>query len=192
MTSSDGFCSTLTFASGELGTQHIRSSDSLVNRPNTAITGTPNRPHLHARTSSTHSNSGYAIPQSPMAHASTPISSALSFSGRPHSPTRSNSTSSIATQPSITQHGQLGSVVSNPTLITGAVPSITATGSSCAIPGVRDVATPPQTPRSAASSVSGIKRDASESEKEDTSSGIQEQNQGQAKKRRIAPTLVQR
>jgi hypothetical protein len=46
--------------------------------------------------------------------------------------------------------------------------------------------TPPQTPRSAASSVSGVKRDAagaSESEKEDV-------GQGPAKKRRVAPTLV--
>jgi hypothetical protein len=55
--------------------------------------------------------------------------------------------------------------------------------------------TPPQTPRSAASSVSGIgmKRGpdggaASESEKEDAGgSGSQ---QGPTKKRRIAPTLV--
>jgi chromatin assembly factor 1 subunit B len=42
--------------------------------------------------------------------------------------------------------------------------------------------TPPQTPRSATSSVSGVKRDASESEKED---GGHEK-----KKRRIAPSLV--
>lgn len=46
--------------------------------------------------------------------------------------------------------------------------------------------TPPQTPRSTASSVSGVKRDAgaSESEKED---GAQ---QGPSKKRRVAPTLM--
>ena len=50
--------------------------------------------------------------------------------------------------------------------------------------------TPPQTPRSAASSVSGVKRDASESEREDTAA-----NGGghgpEKKRRRIAPTLVQ-
>jgi chromatin assembly factor 1 subunit B len=47
--------------------------------------------------------------------------------------------------------------------------------------------TPPQTPRSTTSSVSGVKRDASESEsgeKDDASLG------GEKKKRRIAPTLV--
>jgi chromatin assembly factor 1 subunit B len=47
--------------------------------------------------------------------------------------------------------------------------------------------TPPQTPRSTTSSVSGVKRDASESEsgeKEDASQG------GEKKRRRIAPTLV--
>jgi chromatin assembly factor 1 subunit B len=45
--------------------------------------------------------------------------------------------------------------------------------------------TPPQTPRSTTSSVSGVKRDASESEKEDVV-GVA----GERKKRRIAPTLV--
>jgi chromatin assembly factor 1 subunit B len=44
--------------------------------------------------------------------------------------------------------------------------------------------TPPQTPRSTTSSVSGVKRDASESEKEDGAGG------GEKKRRRIAPTLV--
>jgi len=49
--------------------------------------------------------------------------------------------------------------------------------------------TPPQTPRSATSSVSGVKRDASESEREDA--GANGGGQGQEKKRRrIAPTLV--
>lgn len=85
-------------------------------------------------------------------------------------------------------YNQSGTVISNPTLIAGAVPSITATGSSSSALGNRGVATPPQTPRSAASSVGGIKRDASESEKEDNLTGAH----AQAKKRRIAPTLVER
>jgi chromatin assembly factor 1 subunit B len=42
--------------------------------------------------------------------------------------------------------------------------------------------TPPQTPRSTTSSVSGVKREAGESEKEDAGP--------EKKKRRVAPTLV--
>lgn len=69
-------------------------------------------------------------------------------------------------------------MISNPTLVGGALPGITAgyTG--------MPMTTPPQTPRSTTSSVSGVKRDASESEKEDGVGG------GEKKRRRIAPTPV--
>jgi len=47
-------------------------------------------------------------------------------------------------------------------------------------------ATPPQTPRSTTSSVSGVKRDAGASE-----SDVDVEDGGVKKKRRIAPTLVE-
>jgi chromatin assembly factor 1 subunit B len=118
----------------------------------------------------------------------------MSGSMRPSSPTRSNSTSSVATQSSLANPP--GTVISNPPLVAGgSVPGIAAAGSSSTgsglgvsgvniTTGVMPMTTPPQTPRSATSSVSGIKRDASESEKEDGLMG------GEKKRRRIAPTLV--
>ncbi|TAQ83028.1 hypothetical protein B7494_g8648, partial [Chlorociboria aeruginascens] len=100
---------------------------------------------------------------------------------RPSSPTRSNSTSSIATQASFATPIP-ATIINNPTLVSGALPSVTASFTS--VP----MTTPPQTPRSTTGSVSGIKRDASESEKED---GSQVQAQGQERKRRrIAPTRM--
>jgi chromatin assembly factor 1 subunit B len=96
---------------------------------------------------------------------------------RPSSPTRSNSTSSVATQSSYATPA----VISNPSLVPGSIPSIAA-GAGGNISFMN--ATPPQTPRSTTGSVSGVKRDASESEKEDNSQG------NEKKRRRIAPTLV--
>lgn len=105
----------------------------------------------------------------------------ISGSMRPSSPTRSNSTSSIATQSSLAN--PTGTVISNPTLVGSSVPGIAAAGSSNTGLGAGFIpmSTPPQTPRSTTSSVSGVKREASESEKEDG---------GERKRRRIAPTLV--
>jgi chromatin assembly factor 1 subunit B len=74
--------------------------------------------------------------------------------------------------------------MSNPPLIGGSVPGIAATNSG-KVTGV-PITTPPETPRSATGSVTGTKRDASqasESEKEESS---------QPKKRRIAPTPVEK
>lgn len=102
---------------------------------------------------------------------------ATSFtSQRPHSPARSNSTSSIATQSSAVPSS---SVVNNPPLISGNVPGIAATNSG-KVTGV-PMTTPPETPKGATNSVTGTKRDASESEREDSK---------EPKKRRIAPTQV--
>ena len=70
--------------------------------------------------------------------------------------------------------------MTNPTLIGGNVPSIAAANSGKVV-GV-PITTPPETPRSNANTVAGTKRDASESE--------QEESGGEPKKRRIAPTLI--
>lgn len=182
MTSSDGFCSTLTFAPGELGQLYTGEVPTAKNPmiSNTTASSSQNTPmatptsialpspfpNNHHRTSS----SGIAVAPSPPPGIN-----------RPSSPTRSNSTSSIATQASYATPAA-GTIISNPTLVGGSMPSIAA-GNISFMNGM-PMTTPPQTPRSTTSSVSGIKRDASESEKEDGALG------GEKKRRRIAPTLV--
>ncbi|KAL2060541.1 hypothetical protein VTL71DRAFT_9182 [Oculimacula yallundae] len=172
MTSSDGFCSTLTFAPGELGEKYtgelptakhpsITASSSSQNTPMatpTSIAPPSPFPSSHHRTSS----SGLAAPSPPP-----------NPSFRPSSPTRSNSTSSIATQSSYAP----GSIISNPTLVGSTIPGVTA-GSVGFVSGL-SMSTPPQTPGSSGS-MNGMKRDASESE----------DGNHDKKRRRIAPTLV--
>ncbi|GAB0131907.1 hypothetical protein EsDP_00000360 [Epichloe bromicola] len=183
ISSSDGFCSSLSFAVGELG-ESIRSESAPTKASSTAnatasttATSTQNTPTATPTTS--------FAPPSPFPSGShhQHLNSASSFAApsppasapptlqRPSSPTRSNSTSSIATQSSSVPTG----VISNPHLISGSVPALTATNSAKA--GGVPMTTPPETPRSTA----GTKRDASESEKEDIK---------EPKKRRIAPTPV--
>lgn len=175
MTSSDGFCSTLTFSPGELGERYTGDVPTAKHPSMTAASSTQNTPmatptsiappspfpHSHHRTSS----SGLAAPSPPPGPTI-----------RPSSPTRSNSTSSIATQSSYAP----GSIISNPTLVGSSVPGVTA-GSVGFVSGI-PMSTPPQTPGSTSGSISGMKRDASESERED---GSQDK-----KRRRIAPTPV--
>lgn len=121
----------------------------------------------HHRTTSNHSLSG--------------ADSAYAPTMRPSSPTRSNSTSSIATQASYAHHAP-GTVISNPPLVGGTLPGVVAGTTGLGFVSGVPLTTPPQTPRSTTSSVSGVKRDASESEREDSGH--------EKKKRRIAPTLV--
>lgn len=177
MTSSDGFCSTLAFSPGELGelyTGRVPTADNPTPAPMMASarsTPAPS-PSLTEAPTFTSRPSSHAKQLSP--------EPGLIVAAKPISPTRSNSTSSIATQSSYATPAP-GTVISNPTIVTGVLPSIAATNSG-AVTGFT-MATPPQTPHSAASSVSGVKRDAAgASESED---GGQEK-----KKRRIAPTPV--
>jgi chromatin assembly factor 1 subunit B len=130
----------------------------------------PFRGATHQRNNSSYSNVAPSPPPAP-----------LGPSVRPSSPTRSNSASSIATQSSYATPAA-GTVISNPTLMGGTIPGISAGNVGLGLVSGVPMNTPPQTPRSTTSSVSGVKRDASESERED---GGQEK-----KKRRIAPTLV--
>ncbi|KAH0492510.1 hypothetical protein TgHK011_007459 [Trichoderma gracile] len=179
ISSSDGFCSTLTFAPGELGEVYKGEVGAkAVSASQNASTPTPTSnfaspspfaggPQHQSRSSA----SSFTAPSPPSA-------SALP-SHRPSSPTRSNSASSVATQPS--------GVVSNPPLISGSVPSITA-ASSGRVTGV-PLTTPPETPKvvpgpepgAATTASAGVKRDADEAEKDDGK---------EPKKRRIAPTLI--
>lgn len=96
---------------------------------------------------------------------------------------RSNSTSSIATQASHAQAG-VTDIGNSPTPTMGTVPGIGATNS--AAPSVMPLSTPPMTPMSTTSSMNGGvlgKRD---------TGGVSESDQDEkkAKKRRIAPTPV--
>ena len=167
MSSSDGFCSNLTFNPGELG-QIYNGHVPTAHHSSSAILSM-----------STAQPSPTTASAPPFEKQSTPVlaSSASPAPLPPPSPTRSNSTSSIATQSS--------QMMNNPTPTLGSVPSVAATNPSFSgLPWT----TPPQTPMSGVisrpSSVSGSvlgKRDTSESEKEEAA---------MPKKRRIAPTLV--
>ncbi|KKY19532.1 putative chromatin assembly factor 1 subunit [Phaeomoniella chlamydospora] len=187
MTSSDGFCSTLAFAPGELGERY--------HGPFPAASHTT----LQSTNAITHSPAPTPTPgpgASPSLAKSTPVPAAVPspapsqpahFAVRPGSPTRSNSTSSIATMSSIQTPAAMSN---NPTPTVGYVPGLTAASFAQS-----SGPTPPQTPigglHSATSSISGSvlgKREASmasESEKEDA-----KDSSSVPKKRRVAPTLI--
>ncbi|KAL2823708.1 WD40-repeat-containing domain protein [Aspergillus cavernicola] len=162
MSSSDGFCSTLSFAPGELGqpcTAPISTSGTSA-APSSALQ-TPTNPTIVV----------------PGPHSVPPP---------PPSPARSNSVSSITTQ----RASQQAEVVNNPTPTLGSVPLVTATNSALP-PATLPLTTPPETPlptvshseiSNAGSTVLGKR---SESEKEESQGPAQ-----QPKKRRLAPTLI--
>lgn len=221
MTSSDGFCSTLTFSPSELGEPYIPDSSTtkpgVSTQPSTSLssqnTPIPTPTSAVCPPSPFPGLSRHRTPSNPppSEHATQPASAAVS--GRPASPTRTNSTSSIiSTQSPFAPSAfgapnasySTGTVISNPPLVSGSVPGITA--GSFVVPAV-NMTTPPQTPRSAASSVSGavaggVKRDAggvSEDESARDAAGARDGegkkevagNSGPApKKRKIAPTLI--
>lgn len=177
MSSSDGFCSTLSFAPGELGQPHAGPtsvSQTAVN-PSTPASST-------TLPTSTHVPS--PVKTNPMSAASTgPVP--------PASPARSSSACSVATQSSAQQNP--AGVVNNPTPTLGTVPSVTAAHSAQPATLPLPLTTPPQTPVSstpqasaASSSVLG-KRGESESEgSKDADPSVTQQ----PKKRRVAPTLI--
>jgi len=185
MSSSDGFCSTLSFAPGELG------------QPYTGPTGPANTASSATSSIATPLPTPTQVPPSPVKSSHPPASSGGPVPSASHappaSPARSNSASSVMTQSSTQQ----GAVMNNPTPTLGSVPLVTATHS--AQPSALPLTTPPQTPLpvvsqgGAGTTVSVLgKRDArttSESEKEDSKGPEPTQTQ-QPKKRRIAPTLV--
>ncbi|QSZ32299.1 hypothetical protein DSL72_001873 [Monilinia vaccinii-corymbosi] len=184
MTSSDGFCSTLTFAPGELGQIYEEETPtakrSMVS--GSAVSSTQNTP-MATPTVGIAPPSPFPMPNhhrtssNPMVAPSPPPAPVANL--RPSSPTRSNSASSVATQSSYPTLA-VGTIISNPTPLASSVPGIAASNVTSGVP----MTTPPQTPRSTTSSVVGIKRpgDVSESEKEDAGH--------EKKKRRIAPTQI--
>ncbi|KAL3465460.1 WD40-repeat-containing domain protein [Aspergillus heterothallicus] len=166
MSSSDGFCSTLSFAPGELG------------QPYTAPITAPNAPAAQP-------TSALPTPTNPTAAA--PASS--SIPPPPASPARSNSVSSVATQ----RASQQAEVVNNPTPTLGAVPLVTATHSAQP-PATLPLTTPPETPisvvsQSESNAGSTVLGKRSEFEKEESQDPSAEPVQP-PKKRRVAPTLI--
>jgi chromatin assembly factor 1 subunit B len=199
MTSSDGFCSALTFAPGELGTIHypppnaprhtpapisVARANSATSTPQATPTTVPALPTMMARQSSNQSNSNTIAP--PPA----PSPSPFSHPARPASPARSmsaSSTTSFAHPPDQNPPPAMN----NPTPSMSSMPSMTAAGSN--VQSSLPLFTPPQTPGgsnvytgsmgNASSVVAGVKR---ESVASDTSEDGTEE-----KRRRIAPTLVE-
>lgn len=197
MSSSDGFCSTLSFTPGELGQPYSSSASASNTHHNAAATSSANATPVPTP------NLGMSPSLAkPSAGSTTPLQSS-NLPGPQHaaSPRRSASISSVNTISST--QTPASAPINNPTPTLGSVPLVAATNSSQ--PAGLPLTTPPQTPvsgvsHSATSSVSGSvlgKRDigaASESEKEDLkdNSGSQEQQQQAPKKRRIAPIPVSR
>ena len=157
---------------------------------------TAHHPH-HPSLAISISNSAQPSPIPTPTNASTPnlsktavglsVSAAPISAAGPASPSRSNSTSSIATQSSFAQI-PAGLIASNPTPTLGNVPSVAAASST--VP-MLPLSTPPMTPMSSASAASSVngsmlgKRDMGGMSESDL-----EENKGPAKKRRIAPTPV--
>lgn len=189
MTSSDGFCSCLTFAPGELGSAWIAPSQhrQALSNINTAIPSnhstpaqTPTQPNMPQLT------------RPPSSHGAAPSPSP--FPVQPASPARSLSISSVATQESHA-YGLDGAgsdmnrrASNNATPQISSVPSLTAASGGPSVSGL-PMFTPPQTPGTSMvpqtapvqpTAVAGAKR---ENETSDETSG-------KDKKRRIAPTLL--
>ncbi|PKY02540.1 WD40 repeat-like protein [Aspergillus campestris IBT 28561] len=175
MSSSDGFCSTLSFTSGELGQPYTTSNPATPQ----VKTGAPSTTQAPPPTPATS-----AAKPSP---ASTP---APAVPAPPASPARSNSVSSVTTQSTSQPPNR---VVNNPTPTLGSVPLVTATHSSQ--PPTLPLTTPPETPlptpQGASNQQSVLGKRASEPEKEAPKEQTSDpQVQQPPKKRRIAPTLV--
>jgi chromatin assembly factor 1 subunit B len=202
MTSSDGFCSCLTFASGELGQVYHGTVPAKNNVPSSINTATSSTQTTPTPTPTS------AVPPPPkqQSQSSFPASPSSFNPARPSSPTRSMSQSSVGTQSSMMQSGEQTVLPSTATPIVGHIPSVAAMNS--ATPGMPLwTHTPPMTPmpgghgtHSASSSVSGIinlpGRRESESESEATKetrkreADTEKEEGSQPKKRRIAPTLI--
>ena len=184
MSSSDGFCSAISFTPGELG------------QPYTGPVPTAHNSHQHSLSIGIN-NSAQPSPLPTPTGSAAPSFSRIPSSGAhnfasptPNHPSaspnksRSNSVSSVATQashvpPTVPVMGN------SPTPTMGTVPGITAANSGGSLP----LSTPPMTPMSSASvpaSVTGL----ATGKRDNSSSRESEQEEPQTKKRRIAPTLV--
>jgi chromatin assembly factor 1 subunit B len=175
MTSTDGFCSTIIFDPGELGEVH----------PGPAPTTISSTVPLSRPSPSTTSNPQFPTP-----------------SGRATSPTRSNSSSSVATlsgyassTPKISQVPPAalsapspGSTFIQPTVVSSSHPQSTRNLSISSTGSVAPLGTPPETPNSATGVIS-LKRDIEVPEQAVVEPSSSE-DEPKSKKRRVAPTLI--
>jgi chromatin assembly factor 1 subunit B len=177
ISSSDGFCSTLSFTPGELGT--VYTGDLGPPKPSVANASNQNTPaptptSVFAPPSPFPNGSHHRHWDSvgSLTAPSPPTATASFVNPRAGSPARSSSNSSV----SASQTG----VLTNPPLISGQVPSIAATNSSKVV-GL-PITTPPETPRASFTAPTGTKRE--------TEDEADEPSGNHSKRRRIAPTLV--
>ncbi|KAL2755098.1 hypothetical protein ACRALDRAFT_1064815 [Sodiomyces alcalophilus JCM 7366] len=183
ITSSDGFCSTLSFSPGDLGQVYqgdvptAKNPGTVSSNQNTPI---PTPTSLFAPPSPFRNGPSHAHRNSsgPFAAPTSPLPAGFA-NARPSSPARSNSASSAVTPSSAAQPG----VTTNPPLIIGSVPSIAATNSG-KVTGM-PVTAPPETLGNAAENAAGT---ATATKRESTTT---EKEGGLPKRRRIAPTLVE-
>ncbi|SPQ17939.1 6e6b9b01-f12c-4aac-9c18-df07678ed209 [Thermothielavioides terrestris] len=184
ISSSDGFCSALSFAPGELGTVYTgdlgppkHAGAAVSSNQNTPVP-TPTSVFAPPSPFPNGSHHRHRDSASSLTAPSPPTTTASFVNARAGSPARSNSAaSSVVAQSCVPQ----GGVLSNPPLIAGQVPSIAATNSSKVV-GI-PITTPPETPRSSFTAPTGAKRETAEGEADESSGS-------QPKRRRIAPTLV--
>lgn len=191
MSSSDGFCSSLSFAPFELGQPYTHPIPSAPQHERTLSSSNSTPLPTPAQTTSSLATKTNPVP--PIKVSQSPTGVAPSHP----SPTRSSSASSFTA--SLNQQSS-NPVVNNPTPTLGTVPLVTATNS--APPPALPLTTPPQTPvsgvsHSAHSSISSSvvlgKRDigaTSESEKDEIKETARNGVEHLPKKRRIAPTLI--
>lgn len=168
MTSSDGFCSALTFAPGELGTVYhgattassrpssppvsVAKANSAVSTPQQTPTGTATPaqvpPHTHSRrTSASQPAAANAVPVSAVPSPSLAKIASSQVGDRPASPARSMSASSIATEASFARFPDQNALLTmnNPTPSMGSIPPLAVAGSSNPTTSV-PLFTPPHTP----------------------------------------------
>ncbi|KAI9888027.1 MAG: hypothetical protein M1823_000148 [Watsoniomyces obsoletus] len=194
MSSLDGFCSVVTFAPGELG-QIYSNTTTTISHPavgSSASSSTHSTPVATPVSTHPHRISGQLVVPGPSAHFPLP-------GPQVSSPARTNSASSVTTQPSMSQ-----------SQLTTYLPSRTASGSGSAsvsttrtgLPGVSSgstipLSTPPQTPMPPAETPIKSEAGAEVLGKREPSvrpgSEVEEgESQSNPKKRRIEPTMIRR
>ena len=202
ISSSDGFCSCLSFTPGELGSTYIPPAQAR-HTPQTINTSISSAQTTPAQTPTQTSMPPLVRPSS--SHGVS--ASTSSGPAHPASPARSMSVSSVTTQEFHAQNPEQGSDLdrrlSNATPQISSVPGLTATNPSAPSAGGLPMFTPPQTPGASMtlpanaqplggpSSASGQ----SVSGQSSTSGGVKRENEAsedgsKEKRRRIQPTLV--
>ncbi|PNS16238.1 hypothetical protein CAC42_6345 [Sphaceloma murrayae] len=192
ISSSDGFCSSLTFNPGELGTQwHPPAS---VRQPPSQITIAAS-PGITTPSQTPTQATAPSIPRPPSSQ-SQPAGQSPFVAAHP-SPARSMSISSVTTQDLQASMADQSTEVrnaSNQTPQISSMPSVTAaTGMNA---GGLPIFTPPQTPGSSMAGATSALSSASASTSTQSAAGtkregeVPEHGPAQEKRRRIAPTLV--